>query len=297
MQCRDSAGNVWILNVDIQVPCPVNEVIREPYPRALVSEPTFMGLLPAEWSPSASGLWSDPQTVYDLTGRIDADGDPLEEGLVKNVQFGLRGQRLPKGTIWIGMTVPDVNWYFTGNSSNGSPRSQEGFTATYSYAAASYVGANASTGAVANKGRRFDFANRRPGTTYDLPAYPVRITTYCGFWHSIKLEQSVRYWQALSACFATYQDEEGNWVVPAGFSDEGCPPHQIAFGEWRFRWEPYVLQPWRGVDMRMFGGPTTYVPMTRATGGGIFKNVTYMEPSGNGVWVPVVEVQTVQQEN
>ncbi len=285
------------MNVDIAVPCPVNEVIRQPYTRALVSEPVYFGLLPAEWSPSIGGLWSDPQTVYDLTGRIDSDGDPLEEGLVRNVQFGLRGQRLARPGSWLGMDVPGVNWQFTGNSNNGSPRVQEGYTATYSYAASSYVGPNASSGAVANKGRRFDFVARQPGSQYDLPAYPVTVTTYCGFWHSIKLEQSVRYWQALSACFLTYQDEEGNWVIPAGFSDQGCPPNHIAFGEWRYRWENQVLQQWTGVDMRMFGLSTTYVPYTAATGGGIFQNRVYMEPAVGGIWVPVVEVQTVQQDN
>jgi hypothetical protein len=295
LQCRDESGRVWILNVDIKVPCPVNETLRQPYPRSLVNVSSYFALLPAEWSPGPGGLWSDPQTVYSLEGKIDAEGNPLEEGLVRNVEFGLRARRLPKDTNWLGMAVPDFKWAFTGNPANGEPRTQEGITATYSYAAASYVGPNANTGAVANKGRRFDTEEKVLTNQYTLPAYPVSITSYCGFSFAIKMEQSVKYWQQLSRCFDTYTDEYGDPVIPAGFSGDGCPIGQIAFGEWRYRWDPVTLQNWTSVDMRQFGLDTTYVPFNKATGGGIFKNTTYAEPMGGGVWVPVVEIQTVSQ--
>jgi hypothetical protein len=296
LQCRDASGEVWILRVDLKVPCPMNETIRQPYPRALVSKESYFGILPAEWNPGPGGLWSDPQDVYSLVGKVDADGNPLREGLVRRVEFGLRAQRLPKNTNWLGMLVPDINWAFTGASSDGDASFQEGITATFSYAAASYVGPNASTGAVPNKGRAFNFTSKLPDSSYNLPAYPVRVTTYCGFWNSIKMEQSVKYWQQLSTCIPTWEDELGNIVIPAGYSSEGCPAGEIAFGEWRYRWEPVVLQEWTPIDMRIFSLPTTYVGSTRATGGGIFKNVTYREPAGGGIWVPAVEVQTIAED-
>jgi hypothetical protein len=296
LQCRDESGRVWILNVDIKVPCPINETLRQPYPRSLVNVSSYFALLPAEWSPGPGGLWSDPQTVYSLDGKIDAQGNPLEEGLVRNVEFGLRARRLPKDTNWLGMAVPDVNWQFTGNPSNGEPRVQEGITATYSYAAASYVGPNVNTGAVANKGRRFDLNAGQLTNEYTLPAYPVTITSFCGFSFAIKMEQSVKYWQQLSRCFDTYTDENGEPVIPAGFSGEGCAAGQIAFGEWRYRWDPVTLQNWTSVDMRQFGLNTTYASFNKATGGGIFKSVTYAEPLGGGIWVPVVEIQTIGSE-
>jgi hypothetical protein len=295
LQCRDEGGNIWVLNVDVRVPCPMNEVIREPYPRILVDQEGYYGLVPAEWSPSEAGEWSAPQNVYSLQGKVDVDGNPLYPDLVRNVRFGLRAQRLSKNTNWLGMVVPAVNWNFAGNSSDGDPRYQEGFTSTFSYAAASYVGPEINTGAVANKGRRFDFANSRPGDAYDLPAFPIKITSYCGFYHSIKLEQSEEYFQPLGSCILAQTNPDGSLIIPAGFARHDCPNGMIVFGEIRYRWTPVVLQSWTPIDMKRFGVSTTYVPYSRATAGGVFRGTVYMEPRGNGIWQPVVEVQTVQE--
>jgi hypothetical protein len=293
LQCRDQRGKVWSIRVDLTVQCPQNQVIREPYPRALVSVPNNFGLLPASWNPSENGLWSDPQEPYNLRGLIDAEGNPLEEGLVRRVQYGMRAQRLAKEQNWLGRSVPDITWSFTGNSSDGSPKVRYGITATYAYASASFVGAGVNTGAVAGKGRRFDFGARRPSNLYDLPAFPVKVSSFCGFWQSVKLEESVKYWQQLSRCFDTYTDENGDPVTPAGFSDEGCPTGQIAFGEWRYKWEPRVLQSWTPLDLRVLGLPDPYLEFSGSTSAGLFKGVLYEEPVGRGIWVPVVEAQTV----
>jgi hypothetical protein len=272
-------------------------VLRQPYPRGLVSVPNYFGLLPATYSPSMMGEWSAPGDVYSLHGLVDSYGNPLEAGLVRNAQYGLRAQRLVKNQVWVDEVVPDIKWEFTGPSSSNDPRTQFGITTTYSYAAASYVGPNASVGAQANKGRAFDRAARLPSSQYNLPAYPISITSYCGFDESVKIELSVAYWHQFSTCFAAPIDAEGNPYVPAGHSYEGCPTGMISFGETRYRWEPTVLMDWTPKDLRVLGQPLPYLPFRGATGGGIFKNVIYREPRNNGIWVPVVEVQTVQQDD
>lgn len=289
---------MWVLNVDHTVPCPSNEAIREPYPRALVTKTNYFVLLSNEWAPSEAGLWSPPQDVMNLIGKVDADGEPLEADLVRRVQFGLRAQRLPKDTVWLGDRVPDVNWTFTGPASDGSARVQAGYTATFAYAASSYDGPNTTYGAVPNTGRRFDFASKLPGNQYDLPAFPVKLTTYCGFWQSVRGEMSVPYWQRLGECFNAERDPITNEIiVRAGFSAEGCPNGQVAFGRTAYRWQQGTIQEWTRLDMRrLFGLPYTYVTWERATAGGIFKNRRYMEPANAGIYVPVVEVQTVQED-
>lgn len=295
--CNDSSGRSWNLPINERIGCPINETLRQPYPRGLVTEPNNLLILPNEWYPSPGGQWGAPQDPYSLMGLVNGAGEPLQANLVRQVQFGLRSQRLSKDTNWRGMIVPDIKWTFQGVSSAGDPGVQYGISSTFHYNAASYVGPRIATGAVANKGRRFDFGARLPSNTYDLPAYPVTIETYCGFWFSLRMEVSSPYWQRLSDCFPTWRDTNGDLVIPAGFSTEGCPTDQIAFGETRYQWVPWTWIPWTGYDMRLQGLPTSYVPSRRATGGGIFKNVRYSEPAGNGIWVPVVEVQTVQQED
>ncbi len=287
-----------MLNVDIQVPCPLAETVREPYPRTLVAQKTTFALLKNDWNPSEDGLFSAPQDVMNLIGKVDADGNPLMAGLVRNVQFGMRAQRLPKDEVWLGERVPDINWLFTGPSSDGSPRAQGGVTATYAYAAASFVGPQVATGAVDGKGRRFDLNTRLPSNRYDLPAYPVQLTTYCGFWQTVRGEVSVKEWQPSSACFAAPRDPVTNeMIVSAGHSTEGCPTGQISAGKEVFRWKATTIQPWLRLNMKDFGLPNTFVVWTKSTGGGLFKSRLYKEPPNYGIFVPVVEVQTVQQDN
>jgi hypothetical protein len=295
LQCQDGSGRVWLLSVNIATTCPMNEVLVEPYPRALVSVPQRFALIPREWNPSADGVWSPPQNVYSMDGVTDWSGQPLQAGLVRNVQFGLRSQRLAFGSRWLGALVPNVNWTYSTGSANGEALVQQGITSTYSFAAASYVGPDISTSAQANKGRAFNFTAKAPSTAYTLPAYPVVIKSYCGFWQSIKLEESRRYWHPFSECIPVRRDDDGNPSIPVGFSTEGCPSDQMSYGEWRYYWEPITLQAWTPINMQRFGSPSPYVGFTRATAHGVFNNAVWIEPTGRGLWVPVVEVQTVQQ--
>jgi hypothetical protein len=295
LQCQDGSGRIWLLNVDIATTCPMNEVLIEPYPRALVSVPNRFALLANEWNPSPDGIWSDPVDVYSLDGLVDWSEEPLSAGLVRNVQFGLRAQRLAANSRWLGATVPNVNWTFAADSASNEPRVQQGISSTFSFAAASYVGPGFTTSAQADKGRTFDHTRDVPSTSYTLPAYPVVVKSYCGFWQSLKLEESKRYWHPMMDCVPLRLDAEGNPSLPAGFEQGDCPSGQMQFGEWRYRWEPVVLQAWTPINMRRFGSPTPYVSFTRATAHGLYRGVIWREPTGRGIWVPVIEVQTIQK--
>ncbi len=249
LQCRDSSGRVWNLRVDIGTTCPMNDVLLEPYPRALVSVPNDFGLLPREWNPGDGGIWSPPANVYSLAGRVDeTTGLPLEAGLVRNVQFGLRAQRLSFGSRWLGDNVPEVKWEFGGRSANGEASTQYGNVATYSYAAASYTGQNVTTSAQPTKGRDFDFTNRLPANSYSLPAYPVTLTSYCGFWQSLKMEQSRRYWHSLSSCVDVRRDALGQPSIPVGFRPTAVPPAK-----------------WRSANTGICGSPSSCKAGRRST--------------------------------
>jgi hypothetical protein len=286
------------------VSCPVNEVLRVPYPRALVSEPVDFQLLPSQWSPSEGGRHGNEYNPTNLSDLIDEDGNPIGEGIHRKVLVWMRGERLvyqsqwppflPPGSRQTGtMDVPDIRWDFTGRSS-AFENTQYGTSARFSYETASYVGPNAATGAVSNKGRRFDFNADIPTDSYDLPAYPASVQTYCGLWRKITGEKSERYWHRLTQCFPTYEDPQGNLVVPAGHSTEGCPTGSIAYGEWRYRWKPFTTE-WVPMDMRdETGAPVSFIVMRWTTSGGVFKNQRWWEPTYGGLWVPAVEVQTVQ---
>ncbi len=272
-----------------------------------MDEPVNFSLLPAQWHPSEAGQPGQIHNPSNLADYMDADGNPTAAGVYRNVQIWLRTERLIADSQWPPFTpfdstqtdkqiVPKIQWQFTGRTANGDPQIQLGPLASFSYAAASYSGVDASTGAVPNKGRRFDFNGRQPSSSYDLPAYPVNVFSYCGLWRSIRGQVSERYWHPLTQCFPTYRDENGNWAVPAGHETEGCPAGYIAYGEWRFRWTDMQWQ-WDPVDMRDLGLPKSYLVNPYSTAGGLFNGTRWWEPRQAGIWVPVVEVQTVQQES
>ncbi len=303
-----TCGNIPLVGRN-PISCPINEVMRVPYPRSIVVETTKFNLVPAQWFPSEDGKWSEPPSnAANIADFIDSNGLPIREGIYRNIQLGLRGERLKKEQEWpprsfikptapfqIPEIVPDVKWTFTGRSAKGDLAVQFGLTTTYAYAAASYVGADAATGAVPNRGRRFDFAARQPGNTYDLPAYPVNLLSYCGFWQGIRGEISKKEWISESTCENKPVDADGKPYMPAGTSDEKCFNGQISYGHYAFYWSRFQTA-WQPKDLREENWPTSYVYEDRATAGGGFAGREWKEPYGNGVFVPVIEVQTVQQD-
>jgi hypothetical protein len=301
---RFTCGDIF-LRGELPIDCAINVALRQPYPRALVSEKVEYQLIPAMWFPSESGGWTSPADPDNLAEMEDEWGMPIGIGFYKQMQLGLKSERLPAGTYWpppavparpVGpQLVPKPQWTFDGRSANGELSTQWGISGTYSYAAASYVGPNATNGATPNKGRRFDFANRRPGTSYDLPAYGTRVKTYCGLWYAIRGLRSAKYWVNTSICRPKPIDPvTGLPFLPALTNDVNCPAGQYATGDWKYYWQSFQTI-WEPKDLREEGMPNSFLTQNKTTGGGTFAGLEYREAPTGGVWVPVVEVQTVQE--
>jgi outer membrane biosynthesis protein TonB len=295
------------LRGETPISCPINEVLRVPYPRSLVNETTKFNLVPATWFPSESGTWSTPSDPDNINDFLDSDGNPIREGLYRRISLGLRAERLKGDSEWpprpfIRPTdkfqtpeiVPPVTWTFAGRAANGEGSTQTGLTSTYSYAAASYYENGLDTGAVSTGGRRFDFAARKPSNTYDLPAYPVKIISYCGFWYAIRGEVSKKEWKSESSCENKPIGPDGKPFIPAGMAEDKCFNGQISYGSYIYRWESFQT-PWRPKDLREEFWPTSYIFEDRATSGGVFGGREWFEAYAGGILVPAIEVQTVQQ--
>jgi hypothetical protein len=107
-------------------------------------------------------------------------------------------------------------------------------------------------------GRTWDFANNRPGDAYTLPAYAVKLTIACGHEWSLKWDEM----QLLS-------NGRPGWI------QRSVP------------WQPLNVS--RPDFPYSFGLQTRSVSVVRDTQGVI-------SPEARpGIWVPVIEVQTVQQ--
>jgi hypothetical protein len=296
------------LRGETPISCPINEVLRIPYPRSLVNETTKFNLTPAQWFPSESGTFSTPSDPDNIAAFIDADGNPIREGLYRQIQLGLRAERLkglqewppisyirPTDKFQVPETVPEVTWTFSGRAANGEASTQVGLTTTYSYAAASYYKDGLPNGTVATGGRRFDFNTRKPSSAYDLPAYPVKLISYCGFWYAIRGDVSKKEWKSESTCEnKPISPIDGLPFIPAGMAEDKCFNGQISYGHYEYRWEKFQT-PWRPKDLREEFWPTSYIYEDRVTSGGVFAGREWKEPYAAGILVPVIEVQTVQQ--
>jgi choice-of-anchor A domain-containing protein len=76
---------------------PMNEVLRAPYPRSLVSEDTTFQLLPP---PSPVFDWSASQTPLANGSWINSSGQPTRSGLRRNIRIGTRLERLADNSQW-----------------------------------------------------------------------------------------------------------------------------------------------------------------------------------------------------
>jgi hypothetical protein len=279
----------WNVRAEVNTACPVNEVLRAPYPRTLVNITTTFILEPHEYN-AIEGLSSDPQSPANLIWFIDEYGNPTEEGYAagvwKDLRLIMRSRRFNGGETWFSTTVPRPHWTFTDREWNAgaSPAEQEGPQATYIYR-------TSSSGLDTQFGRAFDFDNRVPADDFTLPAYGVSLATYCGHEWKVTLSLVERYWQASGPCYATQLFPDGTTLEPFGTSNEGCQPGWVAPGAWAYRWKDYATD-WAGIDLTQIGRATPYDTRTRTQAGGFFGGVKYWdEPVG--IWVPVVEVQSV----
>lgn len=294
INCNQGGGHDWAYYIAAQVSCPVNEVLREPYPRTLVTLPTRFTLLPnsdyaENWS--SRGDMADPY-YYEVAHVADPVkgieiGDPVHDGEFRNIRIGVRAQRKPAFSTWIGQSVPDSLFEFQDRGWNGGhrqyPTSQRGSVVAFEYETSSW--------GLPIGGRAFDFTQQKPAAAdYSLPAYTAQTTTYCGFEWDITWEYSAGEEHSFEQC---------RWYgLPTPSNTRSCG----AGNGWAqavgtiYKWHTYELG-WTPVDARLSGYPNTYVAMTGVKSGGKFKNVIYWDDGGpGGIRVPVVEVQSVLRE-
>jgi hypothetical protein len=286
----------WNVRADVYTECPINEVLRAPYPRTLVNVETNFILQPKEYNTEA-GISSAPQAPANINAFIDKDtGLPTQEGyeagVWKDMQLIMRSRRLPGGTVWFEMVVPKPEWRFSDRGWNSPkfPAIQDGETAKYIYE-------TSSADLASTFGRAFDFVNRQPSNNFNLPAYPVTLKTYCGHEWMAKVKLAKKEWKKTGDCYATILYPDGSTYIPPGTSNEGCSPGSVATGEFIYGWKDFQTD-WANIDMRLIGRAVTYDIRTKTKAGGIFKDrltntnrVWWDDPWG--IWVPVVEVQSV----
>ena len=293
LECRPSGEiQTWNVRAEVNTACPINEVMRAPYPRSLVNAETTFMLEPHEYN-VIEGVFSAPQSPANLDHFLDDDGLPSEDGysagIWKNLRLVMRSRRFNGGETWFGQTVPRPQWVFTDRAWNDGP-----LPATQSGQQARYVYQTSSAGLPTTFGRGFDAASKAPSTRFDLPAYAVNLTTYCGHEWKVEVELATRTWNRTGACYATRINPDGSTETPAGTSNEGCDPGYVAPGEWVYGWENNTTA-WAGIDLTQIGRPTTYDFRTRTTSGGVFKGREYVDDP-TGIWVPVIEIQSVLRD-
>jgi hypothetical protein len=284
---RIDTGNVYAA---LDTSCPINQVLRSPYPRSMVNVTTTFNLLPQDAS-AMNGVRTPLLSPANVNAFVDAQGNPTEAGykagIWRNLVLTMRSYRLDAGVNWLGQNVPPPQWNVTDRSWNDQAPykpQQDGSNATYVFQTSSF-------GLATTNGRAFDMVNKVPANTYNLPAYGVSIVSFCGHEWMVTYQIAGRSWQQDGACYQTALYPDGTTLTPDGTSNLGCDPGWVATGHWSYEWVNKTM-PWAGVDMRGVGKPNTYDTRLRSQSGGMFKGQQYWDAT-TGVWVPVIEVQTV----
>lgn len=213
LDCTEERNNqfTWeepariMISDDISVPltttCPVNTVLRSPYPRAMVAVTTTFTLSDDLYSPNEEGIWSDPVTPHkDVNYSPSALGNQW-----RRLQIGLRSKRLYNQENWLGDTAPEPVWQFEDRSWNipaHFPVAQTGPTTNYIY--------ETSSAGLPEYGRAFDQDNSRPADAYDLPAYSIDISTSCGHEWALRWQELLSNTGPSGVTFY-WEDKEIDW--------------------------------------------------------------------------------------
>ncbi len=294
LQCKsDGLLQTWNLRANSSTSCPVNQVLRSPYPRSLVNVPTNFLLQPQEYN-TIDGNASSPQSPANLSEFVDANGNPTKSGydagVWKDLVLYMRSRRFNGGESWFGQTVPKPQWTFSDRSWNTGPyaKKQEGTQATYVYQ-------TSSAGLLTLFGREFDMVNKVPGNIYDLPAYDVTVKTFCGHEWKVTVTIATRTWHPSGACYPTTLYPDGTTYEPPGTSNDGCAPGYVSPGSYTYGWQNYQTD-WAGIDLTQMGRSTSYDVRTTTQSGGMWQDTVYWDLPP-GIWVPVVEVQSVLRDS
>jgi hypothetical protein len=286
----DDQLQTWNLYAELDTACPINDVLRSPYPRSMVNMTTTFTLQPPDIT-SLAGVATGLLSPSNLSSFVDDQGNPTKAGykagVWKNLRLYMRSRRFDGGEKWFGQTAPKPQWTFTDrtwNTNGPFAQQQNGAQATYVYQ-------TTSAGLSDTFGRAFDMVNKVPANTYNLPAYGVTVQSFCGHEWMVTYQIAARAWQPSGACYQTTLYPDGTTQEPEGTSSEGCQPGSVAPGQWGYQWANKMTT-WAGIDMTGMGKSTTYDVRTKAQSGGVYADQTYWDDQ-TGVWVPVVEVQSV----
>jgi hypothetical protein len=295
LDCTPSDADLqtWNVYAELDTSCPVNNVLRSPYPRSMVNMTTTFDLQSPD-ATSLAGVSTGLLAPDNLSSFVDEQGNPTQAGykagVWKNLRLFLRSRRFTGGESWFGQTVPKPQWTFLdrGWNVNGPfSQQQEGTQARYVYL-------TSSAGLTTTLGRAFDVANKVPLNTYNLAAYGVTIRSYCGHEWMVTYQIAGRVWQPSGACYQTTLYPDGTTEEPEGTSNEGCDPGYVSPGAWSYEWVDKTTT-WAGVDMTGIGKSTTYDSRTKSMSGGTSGGEVYWDDQ-TGIWVPVVEVQSVLRD-
>ncbi len=268
---------------------PLNVIVRKPYPRTLVTVDTEFLIEDA----SLSGVhWSAPSTPLISLSHINGAGLPTRSGIFRNYQLGTRIQRLEGGVIWPpyvnGASVISTTWKFQDRNWN-SPHYA---TTQLGNDPKHFIYETASFG-LTKSGRAFDFNSGQPSASqYDLPAYELKVKTPWGYSYNMKWQESER-----DNCSG------GNMITAFapkyGYTIDGCPAGQAASVSAGFHWVDHALHASNNgavLDLRNYAGNVdSYRWSERSQQCGTYAGARYCENVGTNMYVPVLEVQTVQK--
>lgn len=287
------------VHADVSTSCPINKVLRAPYPRSLVNVDTNFILQWQDYD-SEGGNSSAPQSPDNLSDFVDANGNPTElgysVGIWRNLVLTMRSERLQGGMVWFGQTVPNPQWLFedrTWNTDRKYPTHQQGILAKFNYE-------TSSAGLPNMNGRSYNPIYKVPADSYSLAAYSVIVKTFCGQQIKESVEVAQRTWtpdgKLPKDCFKPDPplNPDGSTNIPPGTSQDGCPAGKVAYGHWVYSWKSQTTD-WAGVDETLTGSTTTYKTRLQTKAGGVLNNITYWDLP-DGLWVPVVEIQSVLRD-
>ena len=302
LDCTGYQGHSWSLSARVSSACPINEVLRRPYPQTLVGLATNLKLLPTH----ADENWSQRLTHPDVANgsALAADGTPRRAGLFRELQLGLRSERLRESRgYWLDQRIPPVAFHFSDHAWNAAHRQYPvDQTSTGkgidSDGDALFVYETSSWG-LPLKGRGFDYAGNVPARDNGAPAYRVTVTAPCGHaWRvvwteSVQRVTRVDYDNGRCYLIGTIRNTDPT----LRYTQENCAPGYEHY--WNetvaYDWEDRDTG-WHEIDLRTAAHlGTAYYPMTTVRAGGVYRGQSYWEDTAIGpeLRIPVLEAQGV----
>ncbi|HEY3290861.1 MAG TPA: hypothetical protein VGK87_12090, partial [Anaerolineae bacterium] len=139
LDCTSADPDVqtWNVYAELDTACPINDVLRSPYPRSMVNMTTTFTLQPPD-ATSLAGAATGLLSPDNLNSFVDDHGNPTKAGykagVWKNLRLYMRSRRFNGGENWFGQTAPKPQWTFadrTWNSDGSFSQQQNGAQATY----------------------------------------------------------------------------------------------------------------------------------------------------------------------